>query len=203
MAHRYPKIRYTDFKIPDTMEGNGSEWCYSARDFEGGLKDRFEGQKLVAVYVELRGYLEGRISADPFDLLCDGSGCILIIGESLIELGLHAEGQFRYRILPLCAAETRTTKDYPPNGYYEFLNCYFNINDLDTPVTVADQEIQQIEVKGTDMWCFNTESFDSEKAQRSADKKDLPAEIVIRTDDFTVRLLGDCIEYYHLILERQ
>lgn len=199
MSHRFCKVQYTEFIQPDAEW----QWCYSAKELQKLLRASFAGKKLNGLFVELEGYLEsGNHSTDYIDLSCEGGGCKLIIGDELLELGLHAEGQFNYHISPLNTVTFHSTKDFPPSDFAKLGDCYFDVNDHDITTKIVGQIIRNIEVKGTNMWCFSIETFDKEKAEFAAKKNDLSAEIDIITDFFTVRLIGDDIEYYRLKIEK-
>lgn len=195
MSHRFCKVQYTEIIQPDAEW----QWCYSAKELQKLLREGFVGKKLNGLFVDLEGYLESHHhSTDYIDLSCEGGGCNLIIGDELLVLGLHAEGQFNYCILPMSAVTLHSTKDFPPNDFTRIGNCFFDVNDHDITTKIAGQIIRSIEVKGTNMWCFSIKTFDEEKAEFAAKKNDLPAEIDIITDFFTLRLIGDDIEYYRL-----
>lgn len=201
-GHRFQRTEYTVFEIPKKIEGTEWQWCYSAKELQEELQGHFTGKTIKAVYVVLEGYLESsHHTTDCIDLSCEGGGCIVVFDDGVLELVLHAKGQFNYRIDPPNVIKTHDTKDFTPNDCNKLGECFFNIENHDISVGIAGQVVQDIRVIGTDMWCFSLENFDSNKARQAANEKNLPAEIDLCTDRYTVRLIGDDIEYYRLKIE--
>ncbi|MGN0611402.1 MAG: hypothetical protein ACI4JI_06415 [Ruminiclostridium sp.] len=203
-GHRFGKIEYTIIDIPEKVGGEEWKWCYSARKLQQELQQKFKGQRLKAVYVDLEGYLESSHNGtDLIDLSCESGGCKVFFDNAVLELGLHVEGQFEYRIVPLDVVKTRDVKDYPPNDFRTPACCYFDIQKHDITVKIADQIISDIRVAGTDTWCFSLDDFDEAEAELASYTKDLPAEIDLCTDTYTICLIGDYIEYFYLKIEKQ
>lgn len=201
--HRYEKMKYTVFDIPEKIEGSEWKWCYSAKELEQELRLCFVGKAIKGVYAELKGYLtSSHHSVDYIDLSFEGGGCVIVFENAVLELGLHAEGQFNYRIDPLEQIKTHSVKDYPPDDCNEIIDCFLDIENHDITVKIAGQTVKDIRVPGTDMWSFSLEGFDEHKARVAAKKCDLPSEIDLYMDGYIIRLIGDDMEYYKMCIDK-
>ena len=204
-AGRYKRIKYTIFDIAEMNDDEKWSWCYSARQLEKDLQEKFVGHTLKAVYVDLEGYLEALYNhkTDYIDLFCEASGCIVVFDNAVLALILRAEGQFEYRIEPIDLVKIHSTKDYPPNDYEKLAKCYFDISNHDITVGIDGQTVNEIRVRGTELWCFMMDGFDVEKAELAGNNKDLPAEIDICTELYDIRLVGSDIESFSVKIEKK
>lgn len=201
--HGYEKTEYTVFEIPEEIEGSEWKWCYSAKALQQELQCRFNGRTLLGVYVELDGYLESEHhNTDYIDLSFEGGGCIVVFDNAVLELGLHVSGQFIYRIVPVDVVKMRSVNGYPPYDCIEMADCYLDIQNHDITVKISGRTVTDMRVIGTDLWSFRMDGFDIEKANAAKSKNDLPGEIDICTDAYTVRLIGDDMEYYFVAIEK-
>ena len=201
---RFGKIEYTEITIPDYVEGAPMKWCYSAKELQEELSQKFIGHKLIAVYVGLDGYLNSfHLETNYIDMSYLFGGCIVLFDNAVLDLGLHVAGEFNYRIIPPYLVKRRTRKDYAPDDYNALLDCYVNIENHDITVEIANQAVTDITVPGMDMWAFSIDGFDEEKADAAAQANDLPAEIDIHTEKYTIRIIGDDIEYYVLKIDKK
>ncbi len=197
------KYKYSIIKSPNEGEYYNWEWCYSAKELEKKLKALFVGKTVKGIYIDFEGYLENydHHSTDYIDLSFEGGDCNIIFDDTVLELGLHAEGQFNYNIAPLKSYKITQCNDYPPQDddrYYSYLN----IEDHDITAKISNQAVTDICVPGTDMWCFSCNDFNNKKADAAAELKDLPLEIDLYINGHIIRLIGDDMEYYRVKIEK-
>ena len=197
---RNKRITYSVINISDNSEW---KWCYSAKELQEELNILFTNQSIKSIFVQLYGYLASHHSKNYIDLSCEAGGCIVVFDKSIIELEIHAEGQINYRFLSINNVEIKTVKDYPPKDYDTLINSYFDIVNHDISIDIINKRVTGFDVIGTDMWCFSLKSFNNDLAKIASLKHDLPAEIDINTTEAKIRLIGDCIEYFRVIIEEK
>ncbi len=200
---RNKKYKYSTFELTETNECYKWGWCYSAKELEKKFKKLFVGKTVKGIYIDFEGYLENydHHSTDYIDLSFEGGGCNIIFDDTVLELGLHAEGQFNYNIAPLNCYKITEYNDYPPQDddrYYSYLN----IEDHDITAKISNQTVTEIRVPGTDMGCFRCNDFNEEKADAAAKSNDLPSEIDLYINGHIIRLIGDDMEYYRVSIEK-
>lgn len=195
MGHRFDRIEYTVFEIPEHIAGREWQWCYSAKRFGEELRRNFLGKTIQSAYVSLGGYLESA-GREKDMISCEASGCIVVFENAALQCDLCAMGEFAYRIVPLECLGRRATKDYPPKNGDEIYKCYFDLDHHDLSVHICNRKVTDIFVPGTDLRMFRIAGFDEGKAEKAASEKDLPGEICLCTDAYTFRLIGSDIEYF-------
>jgi hypothetical protein len=157
------------------------------------------GHTLKKIYIDLPGYLEASHHRENYiDMSCESGGCKIFIDDIVIDFFLIAEGQLKYRIISNSSVHEHHTKDFPPNDYDVYHDCFFNVRNHNLSFEMNEAIIKDIEVIGTDLWCFDVRGFDKELASRAAKKNDLPGEVWIKTDCYRVHIILDDLEYFRL-----
>ncbi len=200
--YRYRRMEYSYFSFSKSAEKIKDTWCYSAKELQNRLCEKFCGHRLIAIYVSLHGYIDSdHHSNDIVDLSCEAGGCIVVFDHAVLDLGIHAMGQFQYRIVPTEDVTIHTTKDYPPNDYNKLYSAYYDISNHDITVDYTQKTITAIDVIPTTMFCFSLSGFDEEKARQAGKRYDLPKTIVLKSESFSIHIIGDDLEYFRLRVE--
>ena len=205
MSHYwYRRIEYSYFSFSKSAEEIKYKWCYSARELQDILCKQFRAHTITAVYVSLRGYINSsHHRTNMVNLSCEAGGCIVVFDNAVLDLGIHAMGQFQYRIVPIEDVTIHTTKDFPPRDYDKLYSAYYDISNHDITVNYAEKEISEIDVVCTDMWCFPLNGFDEEKANLAKEQYDLPERIVLTSGAFNIHIIGDDLEYFRVKIEEK
>ena len=193
---RFGEMEYYSAELPE----NGWKWCYSAAALQRLLADEITAQKIKGIYVWLYGYLVSlemsRQKPDIIDMSYLGCGCLIVLERTAVELAIHAEGMFEYRLYP--SSEVKLKKHYslPPEDIgLSGQDYFYDVKNTELSYSFTGEAVQSVKTNGTIAWPFALEGFDEELAETAGDKNDLPESVQIITKSCTICFIGDSIEY--------
>lgn len=199
MCAYHRKEKYFIASLPD----GELAYSYSAKQLQAELNELFAGQKLKAIYVGLEGYLETlRNRVNVIDLTYMGGITLIVFDTVVLEFVIHVEGMIAYRCFPAQELKPQEKYDYPPEDLLMSDRYFFDIAGHELAYEYKDKVVKRITVNGTDTWGFSQPSFDEEIAREATEKRDLPTDIVLHTDEFNICFEGDDLEYYYIVFER-
>lgn len=178
-------------------------WCYSARDLQKQLDQLVKGLVLKNMYISFESYMRGKCHhRSHFNLAFVGGYVLLIFDKLAIEFAIHVEGMVKYHFFSPEEIHLEEVYDTEPDEYHPV---YENVVELQPcfDAEYAEKTVIKSEVRSTDMWGMHLNGFDTERAARAADAKDLPERICfLLANGVQVQLICDDLEYCHIVVEK-
>lgn len=199
-------IRCFNISFPDVR----SSWCYSAKQLQNELASLLLGQKLLHIFVPAYEYIEsmqeyGCYKNRILNFSFIGGGVTLVFENTVLDLGVHAEGMLQYRVFKttdLKYEETVCSEEELKCSYYD--SYYFSVTDSPIAFRFENKQLVKIRVEGTAYYCFELEGFDCVTAKEAGKAHDLPVQIVLLlSNTTTIKIIGDDMEYFYMEFRAQ
>ena len=193
------EMKYYEIQVPDIVW----QTCYATQELLHDLQS-IEGQRIVAIMVNLDSYLEALSwHVNRIDLTYLGQPSLIFFENNVLQLDIYVEGMIRYRVFPVWEVKRKSRYGIPPDDIVINNRFYFDVADHRYGISFnyTNTPVHKIIVKGTNSWGFSQSWFDSQKAKVASRKNDLPTEIVLCTENCSIRFVGDEIENYWVLFE--
>lgn len=179
------KCEYYLLDIPDI----DFEFCYSATELNEIISSIGKGLTLMEVLIPVESVFLPHTEDEDYLYLWSGGSVLLSFGNIAIELAIHAEALFEYRILydfdKINMLKVYKRYGNEENGYYDA--------QLKFTSKIKGEKVVSLHTIGGGFIPFSIAEFDEEKVERV---NDLPKAVVLNLENGNyLELIGDEIEY--------
>lgn len=195
----FGKIEYIIAHLPNV------KWiqCYSADKLQNDLLQKFQGQKLIAVYANLNGYLQALTRpANIVDLTYMGGSTLVEFERDVLQLFFEGIGTMEYRSFPVWEMKRHSVFDYPLDDMLFNKSLFIDIADQIKSIAFKDMILNDVKVTKTDVASFCPSRFEEEKLNKAGSRNDLPAMLTFCTEESKIHFVGSAIEYYQIRVEK-
>lgn len=199
---RYGKIDYIKASLPP-IETIPLREVLSANQFQLYCYHKTKGKELKMILIEpdsSMGFFEVRCYEKGMNYWSEDTGTVIYVFEDFcLELIIHAEGLFEYRVIEGFGEEKfLKVFDYLPD-YKSKESAYLEIESF-VDVDTKNKKVTDVIVEKTGSYAFGS----SEELEEAAEKFDLPAKLIITLEDDTrIKSIGSDLEYFYIETEKK